>query len=52
MGGGGGGGIKYSVCTYPFKRTREGRRVMDWYWTVMGQLWDGYGTVTGRVWDR
>ena len=44
--------IKYSVCPHPFKRTREGRLVMDWYGTVMRRLWDGYGTVMGQVRDR
>ena len=43
--------IKYSVCPCPFKRTREGRWVMDWYGTGKGLVWDDYGMVMGRIWD-
>ena len=41
--------IKYSVCPSPFKRTREGRWVMDWYGTGKVLVWDGYGMGMGWV---
>ena len=38
---GGGGG--------PFKRTRKGRWVMDWYGTGKVLVWDGYGMGMGWI---